>query len=91
MLVVSIDLVYMLSWSFFLPNVTLGLVGSVLAKEGSLPDVSNLVSGAFKVFQISILIKSFGESMCVCVCVSLLKKKNGGNGYVSLYRLYLGN
>ncbi|KAF8107941.1 hypothetical protein N665_0116s0140 [Sinapis alba] len=26
-----------------------GLVGSVLAKEGSLPDVSNLVSGAFKI------------------------------------------
>lgn len=31
-------------------NVTLGLVGSVFAKEGGLPDVSNLVSGALKVF-----------------------------------------
>jgi hypothetical protein len=27
---------------------TLGLVGSVLAKEGSLPDVSSFVSGALK-------------------------------------------
>lgn len=34
-----------------LANVTLGLVGSAFAKEGGLPDFSNLVSGAFKVFK----------------------------------------
>jgi hypothetical protein len=28
---------------------SLGILGSVLAKEGRLPDVSNFVSGAFKV------------------------------------------
>lgn len=48
----------------------------MLAKEGGLPDVSNFVSGAFKVIHISVFCKSFGESTCVNDVVWKVK----GNG-----------
>lgn len=40
---------------------TIGLVGSVLAKEGSLPDVSHFVSGAFKVSKLLLFSQPFSD------------------------------
>ena len=40
---------------------TIGLVGSVLAKEGSLPDVSHFVFGAFKVSKLLLFSHPFSD------------------------------
>lgn len=82
----------MFIWRIF----TLGLVGSVLAKESGFSDVSNMVTGALKV-----LISMFHCLLFSCIpkrrlrglvtpCVYDAVWKNGVM-VISLDRLYLGN